>query len=143
MSRPRALDVDGVLETCIYAADLAAAERFYGEVIGLSVHARVEGRHVFFRCGDGMFLVFNPAATALGMHVNSGDIRLQHGAQGAGHVAFRVPLSSVAGWRDKLAETGIAIEAEVTWPGGGRSIYVRDPAANSVELASAEIWRAR
>lgn len=143
MSRPRALDVDGVLETCIYAADLAAAERFYGEVIGLSVHARVEGRHVFFRCGDGMFLVFNPAATALGMHVSTGDLRLQHGAEGPGHVAFRVSLASLGDWRDKLAEAGIAIEAEVTWPGGGRSIYVRDPAANSVELASAEIWRAR
>lgn len=143
MSKPRALDVDGVLETCMYATDLPAAERFYGEVIGLSVHARVEGRHVFFRCGDGMFLVFNPAATALGMHVSTGDLRLQHGAEGPGHVAFRVSLSSLAEWRDKLSEAGIAIEAEVTWPGGGRSLYVRDPAGNSVELASAEIWRAR
>jgi catechol 2,3-dioxygenase-like lactoylglutathione lyase family enzyme len=143
MTKLTELGVDGVLETCIYAADLAAAERFYGEVIGLSVHARVEGRHVFFRCGDAMFLVFNPSATSLGMRVTSGDLRLQHGAAGPGHVAFRVPLSSLAGWRDKMAAAGIAIEAEVTWPGGGRSIYVRDPAGNSVELATAEVWGGR
>jgi len=132
--------VDGVLETCIYAADLAAAERFYREVIGLSLHARLEGRHVFFRCGDAMFLVFNPSATALGMHVNTAEMRLQHGATGPGHVAFRVAPGSLADWRTKLVASGIAIEAEVTWPGGGRSIYVRDPAGNSVELASADIW---
>lgn len=143
MTKLTELDVDGVLETCLYAADLAAAERFYSEVIGLSVHARVEGRHVFFRCGEAMFLVFNPSATALGMRVTSGDLRLQHGAEGPGHVAFRVSLSSLAGWRDKLAAAGVGIEAEVTWPGGGRSIYVRDPAGNSVELATAEVWRGR
>ena len=143
MSKLRELGVDGVLETCIYASDLAAAERFYREVIGLSVHARLEGRHVFFRCGDAMFLVFNPSATLLGMHVTGGDVRLQHGASGPGHVAFRVALSSLADWRDKLAAAGIAIEAEVTWPRGGRSIYVRDPAGNSVELATAEVWKDR
>ena len=35
---------------------------------------------------------------------------------------------------------GVDIETEVEWPGGGRSIYVRDPAGNSVELASSTIW---
>lgn len=133
-------DVEGVLETCLYAADLAAAERFYAEVIGLSVYARVDGRHVFFRCGDAMFLVFNPVVTGHGMHVDTREPRLQHGATGPGHVAFRVPLSLLAGWRDQLDAEGVPIEAEVTWPRGGRSIYVRDPAGNSVELATADIW---
>lgn len=132
--------VEGVLETCLYAADLDAAERFYADVIGLSVHARLDGRHVFFRCGEAMFLVFNPAATAHGMHVAAGEPRLRHGATGPGHVAFRVPLSSLPGWRDHLDAKGVPIEAEVTWPGGGHSIYVRDPAGNSVELATADIW---
>jgi catechol 2,3-dioxygenase-like lactoylglutathione lyase family enzyme len=35
---------------------------------------------------------------------------------------------------------GIAVEAEVTWPGGGRSLYFRDPAGNSLEIAEARIW---
>ncbi|HQX85206.1 MAG TPA: RdgB/HAM1 family non-canonical purine NTP pyrophosphatase, partial [Aestuariivirga sp.] len=35
---------------------------------------------------------------------------------------------------------GIAIERIVDWPDGGRSIYVRDPAGNSVEFAESRIW---
>jgi catechol 2,3-dioxygenase-like lactoylglutathione lyase family enzyme len=35
---------------------------------------------------------------------------------------------------------GISIEAEIRWPRGGASVYVRDPAGNSVELAPARIW---
>jgi catechol 2,3-dioxygenase-like lactoylglutathione lyase family enzyme len=132
--------VEGVLETCLYAADLGAAERFYVTVIGLAVHGRVESRHVFFRCGRGMFLVFNPATTTQGMHVNGAESRLPHGSTGAGHVAFEVTASSLDAWRVKLAARAVAIEAEVTWPGGGRSIYFRDPAGNSVELATRQIW---
>ena len=52
-SRPRPTwtmtTITGVLETCLYASDLAAAERFYGGALGLQVFAREEGRHVFFR----------------------------------------------------------------------------------------------
>src|SRR5689334_606664 len=40
-----------VLETALYAEDLAAADRFYGTILGLERLAFVEGRHVFFRCG--------------------------------------------------------------------------------------------
>ena len=49
-----------VLETCLYVGDLAAAERFYSQVLGLVFHSRQAGRHVFFRCGRGMLLLFNP-----------------------------------------------------------------------------------
>ena len=55
----------GILEAALYADDLEAAEAFYTGVLGLSVLARVEGRHVFFRCGLGVVLLFNPEATAV------------------------------------------------------------------------------
>ena len=42
--------------------------------------------------------------------------------------------------RERLQQEGVAIESEVTWPGGGRSIYFRDPAGNSLEFAMAGIW---
>jgi len=32
------------------------------------------------------------------------------------------------------------IEADFTWPGGGRSIYFRDPAGNAIEFAEPRIW---
>jgi catechol 2,3-dioxygenase-like lactoylglutathione lyase family enzyme len=137
-SRPQ---VQGVLETSIYADDLIAAEHFYVRVVGLTVYARVPDRHEFFRCGASMFLVFNPGATRAGMRDGSGELRLRHGAIGAGHVAFRVDESTLPAWRRQLAAHGVSIEAELTWPGGGRSIYVRDPAGNSVEWATATVWQ--
>jgi catechol 2,3-dioxygenase-like lactoylglutathione lyase family enzyme len=129
--------VRGVLETCLYATDLDAAERFYSDVLGLDAFSRVPGRHVFFRCGDAVFLVFNPDRTAA--PDPSGGVP-PHGARGPGHVAFSVTEADLAPWRERLAAHGVEIEAEVTWPSGGRSLYVRDPAGNSVELAPASIW---
>lgn len=132
--------IQGVLETGVYAEDLVAAERFYGELLGLPVFAREPGRHVFFRCGAAMLLVFNPVRTAVEAGEVGGVAVPRHGAHGAGHVCFQVPESDLAGWRERLAAGGAAIEAEIRWPGGGTSLYTRDPAGNSVELAPARIW---
>ncbi len=129
----------GVLETSLYAADLAAAERFYREVLGLEVHSHAPERHVFFRCGRAMLLVFNPDQTTQPAAVG-GQVVPPHGTRGAGHVAFAVPAHELDAWRERLAARGVAIESEVTWPGGGRSFYFRDPAGNSLELATAAIW---
>jgi catechol 2,3-dioxygenase-like lactoylglutathione lyase family enzyme len=126
--------VHGILETCVYATDLAAAERFYADVLGLQPFARVARRHVFFRCGGGVFLVFNPEATSAVGAVPA------HGAHGPGHVAFAVPEDELEAWRARFAANDVDVEAEVHWPRGGRSLYVRDPAGNSVELATPTIW---
>ena len=125
----------GVLETCLYAEDLTAAADFYEQVIGLQVLAREADRHVFFRCGNAMFLLFDPRKT----RATQGEVPA-HGASGAGHVAFAVDPRSLAAWQDRLVSAGVAIESEVTWPAGGKSLYVRDPAGNSVELTSPGIW---
>ncbi len=125
-----------VLETCLYVDDLDAAERFYGDVLGLEKIARVEERHVFFRCGDGVFLLFNPEATA----IDSGIGIPNHGAIGAGHVAFRMESDEIDAWRDHLIKHDVEIELEFTWPTGGYSIYFRDPQGNSVEFATAKTW---
>jgi catechol 2,3-dioxygenase-like lactoylglutathione lyase family enzyme len=128
-----------VLETCTYATDLDAAERFYVDVLGLQRYSAVAGRHVFFRCESGMFLIFNPARTSEASVVDGATIPA-HGTNGAGHVAFAIPDSEIPAWRERLTLAGVAIESEVTWPRGGRSLYLRDPAGNSVELASPGIW---
>ena len=52
----------------------------------------------------------------------------------------RATEADLPAWRDRLAAARVEIEAEIEWPRGGRSIYVRDPAGNSVELAPAGIW---
>jgi catechol 2,3-dioxygenase-like lactoylglutathione lyase family enzyme len=129
--------VERVLETCVYAEDLEAAERFYAGVLGLEAFARSPGRHVFFRCGQGVFLVFNPARTA---DAEQNTDVPTHGAHGAGHVAFAIEPAAFEEWRSHLQACGVEIEAEVAWPRGGASLYVRDPAGNSVELAPPQIW---
>ena len=126
----------GLLEACLYARDLDAAENFYRKVLGLEVYSRDPGRNVFFRCGQGMFLVFNPGQTS--RNGNSGVPR--HGATGPGHIAFRVEDEEVEDWKAHLRAQGVEIEKELSWPGGGRSLYFRDPAGNSVELATARLW---
>lgn len=136
----QAIRIRGVLETCLYATDLAAAERFYADALGLQVISREPGRHVFFRCGDAVFLVFDPSRTRSQPGVVAGAPIPVHGAEGAGHVAFRVPTDDLPAWHDRLAQAGVPIESQVHWPQGGRSLYFRDPAGNSVELASAQIW---
>ena len=133
MSVPR--PVDGILETCLYASDLDAVAAFYENVLGLDVFSRVAGRHVFFRCGRAMFLVFDADRTS------TQDAGVPaHGAHGPGHVCFAIEDESFDAWRERLHNRNIAIEFEQTWPRGGRSIYIRDPAGNSVELASPRIW---
>ncbi len=123
-----------VLETSVYARDLGAAERFYGTVLDMDVLLREEERHVFFRCGPGAVLVFNPDAT------RAGETLPAHGPDGDGHVAFAVDSDRLPAWRRRLQAHDIAIEHEERWGGGKRSIYVRDPAGNSIELASADLW---
>ena len=122
----------------MYATDLEAAERFYADVLRLEPFARVTGRHVFFRCGAGVFLVFNPEATSV--PTSGGRPVPLHGARGAGHAAFAVLTAELPPWRERLTRHGVSIEAEVDWPGGGKSLYVRDPAGNSIELATAAVW---
>jgi catechol 2,3-dioxygenase-like lactoylglutathione lyase family enzyme len=135
--------IAGVLETCLYAGDLDAAERFYVGLLGLESFAREPGRHVFMRCGAGMLLVFDPARTSSEPGTVGGVAVPAHGTRGAGHVCFRIAADALDAWRDRLERAGVAIEAEIAWPRGGTSLYVRDPAGNSVELAPALIWGAK
>jgi len=130
------MKAEHILETCLYVDDLPQAERFYADIMGLKFVSRHEGRHVFFRCGQQMLLLFNPLASR-----ESSDHEVPpHGSLGAGHVAFGVREAELPAWADWLQQHGVSIEKEMDWPGGGRSLYFRDPAGNSVELATPRIW---
>lgn len=129
-----------ILEAALYVSDLYQAERFYGETLGLERIAKVEGRHVFFRCGQAVLLLFDPAVTA---EPPAPGARLPvppHGAQGPGHLCFAATAQEINRWKAHLEAAGIAIEADFEWPSGGRSIYFRDPFGNSLEFAEPRIW---
>lgn len=129
-----------VLETALYAQDLEKTAEFYERVLGLDRIAEVDGRHVFFRAGRGVLLLFNPGATS---EPPAPDARLPvppHGATGPGHACFAATAEEITLWHHRLTDHGIAIEADFEWPQGGRSIYFRDPAGNSLEFAEPRIW---
>lgn len=127
-----------ILETVLYASDLVAAETFYARIFGLEVAQRLDGKFVFFRMTDQMLLIFNPQASAT---PDAGNPIPRHGAMGPGHLCFRAEShAAVEAWHRHLVAHGIAIEADHRWPNGARSIYLRDPAGNSIEVGEARMW---
>lgn len=129
-----------ILETALYVDDLVVARAFYADVLKLDLIAEVAGRHVFFRVGQGMLLLFDPIVTA---HPPDAEDALPvppHGATGAGHACFAVKRTDMNQWRSALEQQDIPVEADFIWPNGARSIYFRDPAGNSLELAEPGLW---
>ncbi|MDK3016461.1 VOC family protein [Pseudodonghicola flavimaris] len=129
-----------ILETALYARDLDAAEGFYGGVIGLEKAMRLGNRHLFFRIGAAMLLIFNPEETVRPPQDPALPVP-PHGATGAGHVCFALSRDEIARMRRRLVDAGQEIEAEFDWPNGARSLYLRDPAGNSVEFAEPRLWQ--
>lgn len=123
-----------VLETVLYVDDLAAAEAFYAGTLGLAVDSRKAEVFLFLRLAEAMLLLFRAEATRAQTEIPA------HGSVGAGHMCFSVPEAELDAWKAKLRAVDIAIEHEQIWPRGGRSFYVRDPAGNSIELATPGIW---
>ena len=130
----------GILETVLYAKDLAVTEAFYRDVLGLEPFVSVAGRHLFYRCGGQVLLIFNPDATKVPAAPDALPVPA-HGAVGRGHICFRASADDIARWRAHLEAKAVSIEADFEWPGGGRSIYFRDPAGNCLEFAEPRIWK--
>jgi catechol 2,3-dioxygenase-like lactoylglutathione lyase family enzyme len=127
--------IKAVVETAIYVDDFQATETFYRTVLGLSVIGKEPGRHVFFQVGKAsVLLAFRAEATL------RGDLLPPHGATGPGHFALGIEAKSFDAWRKHLQGHGVSIEKEVAWPKGGKSLYFRDPAGNSVELVTPGVW---
>lgn len=129
--------VSEVLESALYVDDLEASQSFYTELLGLIFFSKVEGRHVFLRCGNRMVLLFNTKATEVSAG-GSMDAPV-HGAHGEGHLAFAVRANEIDLWKSYLTENGVEIEREIQF-GKSRSIYFRDPSGNSLEIASPLLW---
>src|SRR5690606_27116975 len=95
---------------------------------------------------EGVVLLFHAQATETPPAPGARFPVPPHGARGPGHLCFRAEAGEIDAWKKTLAAKGVAIEAEIEWPPfgdadtGGRSIYFRDPAGNSLECAEPAIW---
>ena len=129
-----------ILETALYVDDLDAAEAFYGDLLGLEKINRIGNRHVFYHCGDGVLLIFNPDETVKPASNSKLPVPV-HGSTGDGHACFGASAAELETIRQALEAADVAIEADFRWPGSdARSIYVRDPTGNSIEFAEPRLW---
>ena len=135
MSEPP--DLAGVYETVLYGPDLRALVDFYTDVVGLRpIPTALPDLLAAFRVPDGgVLLLFDPSRS-----VDEGREVPAHGSRGAGHVAFRTTTSRLDDWLAHLAAAEVPVERRVEWRPGLVSIYVRDPAGNSVEFINGELW---
>lgn len=129
-----------ILESALYTKNLEETAAFYERILKLERIATVPGRHVFFRAGEAVLLLFQPSSTREPPRPEARVKVPPHGTEGDGHLCFAGSASEIASWCEHLSREGIEIEADFIWPQGGRSIYFRDPAGNSIEIAEPRIW---
>jgi catechol 2,3-dioxygenase-like lactoylglutathione lyase family enzyme len=132
--------VKGIVETALYVQDLHCAAEFYGRVFGFEMLAQLDRLIALEVAGRDVLLLFLVGATLEDNRVAGGVIP-GHGARGRGHLAFAIDHDELQPWRDRLAEIGVTIESETSWPGGATSVYFRDPDENLVELLTPGFWR--
>jgi catechol-2,3-dioxygenase len=121
--QPKAAFTRGFCELTLETRDLGELEAFYSGLLGLGVIDRAD---------DRIWLAAGPQAR-LGIW-SPGEKEFDD--RGGSHVHFA--LSAAPGTLDTLAERARAHGGEARGPvehdGGDRSLYLRDPAGNVVEL---------
>lgn len=131
--------INAVIETCLYSVDLPRSARFYQELLGLRLLESSERMCVFSVAERQVLLIFFRGSTRAPMRTAGGVIP-PHEAAGSLHVAFAISKADFLAWLEYLPANGVAVESEVTWPQGGRSIYFRDPDHHLIELVTPGIW---
>ena len=124
-----------ILETVLYAEDMAAAEKFYSDVLELGLLTKEPGRSLVYTVGADMLLIFHAPESLKKTSVPP------HGTTGPGHTAFEVDENEYDVWKRYLTEKKVKIEKEVTWKSSARSLYFKDPSGNVLEIGTPGIWR--
>jgi catechol 2,3-dioxygenase-like lactoylglutathione lyase family enzyme len=86
-----------------------------------------------------VLLLFPQGGTDEPYETPGGVIPPHRGVTG-GHFAIAIRQDDFDSWSKKLTDAMVPIESIVTWPGGARSLYFRDPDGNLVELITTGFW---
>ncbi len=138
-SPPSPPRIDGLLETSLYARDLARTAAFYRELFGFKALVDTPRLVAFEIASRSVLLVFQAGATEDDVVDGRGKIP---GHEGVGrlHLALSIAKEDLDAWRRRLFERGIEIVGEYRWPRGGVSLYIRDPDGALLELATPGLW---
>jgi catechol 2,3-dioxygenase-like lactoylglutathione lyase family enzyme len=131
--------INGILETALYVADLQRATDFYCAIFGFEILSRSE-RLIALNVADrNVLLLFLTGVTQEPLEFECGVIP-PHGPACGTHFAFSIAKDDFKDWQAELSAKHIPIESIVNWPGGARSLYIRDPDDNLVELITPGFW---
>ena len=126
--------VHGLGEIALRVNNLDSSQKFYEEVIGLTLMTRFPNA-AFFKIADG----YGGHTQVLALFDRShlpGYKGTDAGTSTIDHIAFEIPLADFTAEVRRLKGLGLAIEtAEHTWV-HWRSLYVNDPEGNQVELVA-------
>jgi catechol 2,3-dioxygenase-like lactoylglutathione lyase family enzyme len=131
--------LDGILETALYTDDMARAQAFYEDVLGLQPIFNDARLRAYGVASRSVLLIFRRGSSTHATTMPGGTIPGHDGA-GPLHVAFAVGKDELDEWEEHLASRGVAIESTTSWSRGGRSIYFRDPDGHLLELATPGLW---
>jgi catechol 2,3-dioxygenase-like lactoylglutathione lyase family enzyme len=111
--------------------ELARAEQFYTQVLGLSVVARF-GDQVLLRCGSQNLALFKVSRPPLGPDERRARISRP---LGKGHHAFKVARADFDQAATRLQAAGVEVAPIIDW-GDHDCRYFLDPDGNLLELVS-------
>jgi len=109
-------------------ADLGRAERFYTEVLGMTVQMRLPDQ-VLLRYGDGACALFLKPGR------QPGGLEQIEDPLGKSHHAFLVDRSDLERARTMFVELGVAHHTPIDW-GDHDCFYFLDPDGNLLELVA-------
>ena len=128
-----------ILETCLSVTNLARSRDFYSGLFGYSVMKSDERFCSLSIEGRQILILFLKGSDPDGTTLPFGFIPA-HGSSGQSHIGFSIPKESLPAWRERLIKHSVPIESSFAWPGGGVSIYFRDPDGHLLELLTPGVW---
>ena len=113
--------------TVIFARDLAAMRRFYGETLGLESNRTLGDAWIEYRIGANILALTQRGALFNDEAPPTGALSVQ--------LAFRVAPNEVFQCADALRAMGIPLVYEpADQPWGHRTVFFRDPDGNVLEI---------
>ncbi len=131
--------IQGVIETCLYVADLGYAIDFYERILLLRRLVADDRMAALAVADRQLLLLFRKGATPRPIPTSGGVIPAGHGDSPV-HLGLAIDRRDLAASETWLEGSGVSIESRVEWPRGGWSLYFRDPDRNLVELLTPGVW---